>query len=264
MVDFDDIEDWAPMLTRAFARRVPKSTRLKLAATKTKYLDTSPELLFKLTDRDTVIDATIAWISSTEIAGYHGSRLTDAEVASVQTLGLLPLKAETRRSRLLRALASHPRWHQVADQLDEIIRAHGPGSAAGGREGQVHLTLSRTGLTNGFNHYLKYGSEFDQRVAHALLGAEGKELLASDGQPRVIQFAVPGPEALNAAHPHFSIDSMRDKGEVPNLIREYLETWSYRLAHPEFQTRKLKTDCGMVFRSPLPIPWIKRIDRVAS
>lgn len=264
MVDFDDIEDWAPRLTRALVRRVPKSARLKVAATKTRYIENSLKLLFKLTDREDVIDAAIAWINSIEIAGYHGSRLTDAEVDSVQTIGLLPLKAESRRSRLLRALTPHPRWHQVADQLDSIIRAHGPGSAAGGREEQVHLTLSRAGLTNGFNHYLKYGSEFDQRVAHALLGAEGKELLGSDGQPRVIQFAVPGPEALNAAHPHFSIDSMRAKGEVPNLIREYLETWSYRLAHPEFQTQKLKTDCGMVFRSPLPIAWITKIDTVAS
>jgi hypothetical protein len=157
MVNFDDIDDWAPELTRALGRRVPKATRLKLAATKTKYLDTSLDLLFKLTDRDVVIDSTIAWISSTEIAGYHGSRLTDAEVASVQRIGLHPLKGEARRSRLVRALTPHPRWHQVKDQLDETIRAHGPGAAAGRREDQAHLTLSRAGLTNGFNHYLKYG-----------------------------------------------------------------------------------------------------------
>lgn len=127
----------------------------------------------------------------------------------------------------------------------------------------MHLTLSRAALTDGFNHYLTYGAEFDQRVAHALLGQDGKELLARDGTPRVIQAAVPGPLALDAAHPYFSIDNIRSRGDVPNLVNEFLEAWSYRLAHPGFQSRTLKIDCGMIFRSTVPATWIRGLDTLA-
>jgi hypothetical protein len=93
-------------------------------------------------------------------------------------------------------------------------------------------------------------------VAYELLGSEGKELLAHDGEPRVIQVAVPGNLALNAAHPYFSIDDLRAKGDVPNLVSEFLEAWSYRLAYPGFQSRTLKVDCGMLFFSTIPADWI--------
>jgi hypothetical protein len=214
--------------------------------------------------RDAVIDATLTWIRSTKIAGYHGSRLTDAEVASIRAVGLIPLKAETRRLRLKRALSPHPRWREIADKLDAAIQAHGRGGAAGCREDQVHLTLSRAGLTSGFNHYLTHGAEFDQHVAYALLGQDGTDLLARDGQPRVIQVAVPGPLALNAAHLYFSIDDIRNRGDVPNLVNEFLEAWSYRLAHPGFQSRTLKTDCGMIFRSTVPAAWIRGLNTLAE
>ena len=34
----------------------------------------------------------------------------------------------------------------------------------------------RNGLASGFYHYITHGSEFDQHVAHSLLGPEGMEL----------------------------------------------------------------------------------------
>jgi hypothetical protein len=178
--------------------------------------------------------------------------------------GLIPLKAEERRPRLIRALSLHPRWQVVADQLDAAIQSHGRGGEARLREERVHLTLSRAGLTVGFNHYLTHGSEFDQHVAYALLGPDGEELLARDGKPRVIQVAVPGHLALDAAHPHFSIDDVRARGDVPNLVNEFLEAWSYRLAHPGFQSRTLEIDCGMVFRSTVPADWIIGFDTLTE
>ena len=256
IVDIDDIDDWAPKLAAALSPYVPSSVELKLAAAAPQYREDARDLLFDLTVRDAVIDATLTWLRSRKIAGYHGTRLIEAEIASVQADGLMPLKAETRRIRLIRALSPHPRWHEVAAQLDTTIQSYGAGGAAGSREDQVHLTLSKTGLTNGFNHYLTHGAEFDQHVAEALLGQDGKKLLARDGKPTVIHIAVPGPLALDAAHPYFSIDDRRARGEVPNVVNEFLEAWSYWLAHPEFQSLNLEIDCGMVFRSTVPATWI--------
>jgi len=260
MVDFDNIDDWAPKLADVLSPHVSDSVRQQIVAAAPQYIEDALDLLFDLTNRDAIIDATLSWIHSAKIAGYHGTRLTAAEFASVREVGLIPLIAESRRSRLIRALSPHPRWHEVAEQLDAAIQDHGRDQAAGNREGQVHLTLSRTGLTNDFNHYLTHGSEFDQHVASALLGPDGKKLLAHDGEPWVIRVAVPGALALDAAHQWSDIENVLANGEIPNLVREFLETWSYRLARPGFQSRTLAADCGMIFLSTVPASWIECVE----
>lgn len=143
-----------------------------------------------------------------------------------------------------------------------IIQAHGQGSVAGRREDQCISPYRKQGLTNGFNHYLTHGAEFDQHVAYTLLGAEGNALLATDGEATIVRVAVPGQLALDAAHPFFSIDEMRVRGEVPNLVGDILTAWSYRLARPGFQSRTLKVDCGMIFRSAVSADWILDVERL--
>lgn len=260
MFDYDEIDDWAPKLAAALKDHVSDAVRNKIAAMTFEFVEDARDTLFKLVDRDAVIDATIAWIRSSALAGYHGTRLTDAEVDSVRAIGLVPLNAEMRRGRLERAFALHPRWSEMAEKLDELIYSHGPGERAGPRENQVHLTLSRSGVNSSFNHYLKSGSEFDQRVAVAILGSEGIDLLGRDGSPKLIKCAVPGGTALDASHQFFSIDDLRSKGDVPNLVDQFLNAWSYKLAYPEFQSGTLKTDCGMVFRETVPASWIVDVD----
>jgi hypothetical protein len=260
MIDFDDIDAWGPKLTTILDPLLPETAGLKFATAALEYIEDARDLLFTMTDREAVIDAMLTWIRSEVIVGYHGTRLIDLEVESIRADGLIPLKAESRRVRLERALSSHPEWPKVKDQLGPAIQAHGLGGAAGSREGQVHLTLSRAGLKNGFPHYLMYGSEFDMHLAQKLLGPSGLELLASDGEPMVIQVSVPGSRALEAAHPIFSVDFMRTRGEIPNIINEILRAWSVRLAHPGFQSQSLKIDCGMRFQSTVPASWITSID----
>lgn len=260
LLDFDDIENWAPRLAAALNDHLPSNIGAMLAAKSPRYIEDARDLLFEVADRDAIIEAALAWVRSSTLAGYHGTRLTDAEVVSVQTMGLLPLKAEARRDRLVRALSPHPRWSEVVGQLDTVLHSHGEGGAAGRREDQVHLTLSRSGLTNGFNHYLTHGAEFDQHVAHSLLGADGKKLLRRDGMPRVVQVAVPGDVALRTAHPFFDIEHLRANGDMPNVVHQFIDAWSFRLAHPEFQSRTLEVDCGFFFRSPVPADWIVKIE----
>lgn len=266
MLDFDNIDDWASKLTAALRPYVPKYVERKLMEAVPEYMciEDVQDKLFDLTDRDAIIDAVVAWLRSRNIAGYHGSRLTDAEFYSVEVNGLIPLEAETRRDRLIKALSPYPRWPEVVDQLDAAIQAYGQGSRAGRREGQVHLTLSRASLTQDFNHYLIYGSEFDQHVAQELLGTEGMELLASYGEPRVFQVVVPGALALNAANRSFAVDDFRDRGEIPNLVREFLKSWACRLVYPSFQSQTLKVDCGMVFRQTIPSAWITGFDTLSE
>ena len=127
----------------------------------------------------------------------------------------------------------------------------------------MHLTLSRCGLLNGFNHYLTHGSELDQHVAHDLLRSDGKELLRRDGRATVIEVAVPGVIALKAVNRYFTVDERLARGEVPGLVDEFLKAWSYGLAHPDFDCGTLKVDCGLVFRSTVPPAWIVDIDMLS-
>lgn len=262
MIDYDDIDSWSPVLSGVLTECVSHTVRRNIAASKPKYIEDARALLFELADRDAVLDATLAWLQEDIIAGYHGSRLTDIEVRSIQEQGLIPLAAEHRRDRLIRALSPHPRWNDVSDKLDDEIIQYGPNERAGRREKEVHLTLSKSGVVNEFNHYLEYGSEFDQHVAQALLGQEGLELLAKDGNAVLITVAVPGKVALEKAHPYFSINDIRGQGELPNIVSEFIEGWSYRLAYPDFQCCTLGVDCGMVFKSQIPPDRIVRIEKI--
>ncbi len=261
MLDFDDNRTWGPLLTATVGDLISEAVVERLVSAAPKFIEDALDVLFSCTNREAIIEAMLVWIRSTKIAGYHGSRLTDSEADSIQAHGLVPLDAQARRTRLRRALSSHPRWSDVADQLNATLHEHsGTQGKAGGREGQVHLTLSRSGLINSFNHYLTHGSEFDQRVAHALLGHDGKELLRGDGRARIIRVAVPGEDALNAANWIFSVETQLARGEVPNLVHDFLKAWSYGLAHPAFDCGTLKVDCGMGFRSIVPSDWIVDID----
>jgi hypothetical protein len=264
MIDFDSIDDWAPKLTDALSQCVPDSIREVMAGMSPEFVEDSKATLLALAPRDAVIAATLDWVRSDTIAAYHGSRLTEADIESIRKVGLKPLDARDRGDRLLRALSRHPHWAKVEYRLSTSLQAHGAGNRAGHREGQVHLTLSRVGLTEGFSHYLTGGSEFDQQVASDLLGQEGLDLLARDGTPTVVQLAIPGERALDGAHRHFNVEDMLRRGDVPNVVDSFLEAWSYRLSYPSYQSRTRKLDCGICFNGNTPVEWLASIKPHAS
>ena len=92
---------------------------------------------------------------------------------------------------------------------------------------------------------------------------EGLAMLTSDGTARVIELAVPGPNALATTHPFFSVVEMRSKGELPNLVRQFVQTWAFRHARPGYQTRTMELDCGLFFRTNVPADWIVAIDTLS-
>jgi len=259
MIDYDDINTWHQLLCQALIDVVAPSAKASVAASNPKYIEDAREHLFSIVDRSRLITATLEWLKSNTLAAYHGTRLTGIEVESVRRDGLLPLVATARKYRIARALSKHRDWTQIESRLDAALTAYGSGNRGGRREGQVHLTLSRAGLVDGFNHYLLQGSEFDQHVAHFLLGQEGQDLLAIDGDPIVIQVELTGDQALTGAHPHFSVDDTIRMGEVPNIVKDFLEAWSYRLVNPNYQTSTANTDCGIWFRDTVPPGIIRAI-----
>jgi hypothetical protein len=250
VIDFNSIEEWEADLRAALSSCVTDATISEIVRSNPEYVEDARDLLFKHAGRgrDGVIDATLAWIRSSSITAYHSTRLIDAEIQSVRRLGLVPLSAGARRARLYRALSGHDGWAVAQSRMDKVLADLGQDNSSGDREGQVHLTLSRAGLANGFNHYLTHGAEFDQHAAQALLGEEGLALLAKDGKKTIIQAFFAGDRALQACHPYLTVEDLRNRGDVPNLVDQFLKAWSYRLAHPCFDPRTLEFDCGFVFK----------------
>lgn len=252
MFDFDEINDWGPNLQSALTEVVPTGASERITETEPEYIEDARDSLLDLVgDRQALVAAVIDWIEAQSVSAYHGSRLTSQEALQICRDGLRVLRSFDREPRLRTALSQHPCWPGVEPRLGEVLNQFGPEEYGGRREGQVHATLSRAGLVRGFNHYLTHGSEFDQRVAHELLGKEGVDLLAAYGTPTVFHLQIPGLEAMRACNPYPAL-----LNDIPNLIREVLNVWSYWLAYPDYEVTKLELDCGLIFYEDIGPEWI--------
>ncbi|MCR6629340.1 MAG: hypothetical protein NVV74_04395 [Magnetospirillum sp.] len=259
MWDYDDIDRWGPVLRQHIAPMFHADIEHILAEAAPEFVEDACDLLLDhlLVPREALASALVDWIAAQTVAAYHGTRLTEDEVADVRRNGLRRLAAVDREPRLRRALSRHPCWSEVEGQLTTAIDHFGPGNGCGRREGQVHATLSRAGLVDGFNHYIGHGSEFDQRVAQHLLGDDGLDLLAVDGDQYVIKLAVPGTVALQANNPF-----RFDHEDFQDMIRHLLQAWAFKLAFPEWQCASMRIDSGLIFYDDVPAEWIFEIARL--
>lgn len=257
-LDFDNADSWEPSLRRALGTLL--SSRMAELEIPHQCVEDARDSLLSVA-RVQIIQATLEWIEECSVAAYHGTRLTAAELANVRVNGLLTLEGAGRKERLRRVLCRHPQWSTVQDRLDRLIENGEKGIVIGKRTGQVHLTLSKAGLTQRFNHYLTHGSEFDYHIAHQLLGQEGADLLAKDGDAYVLRFVVPGAQALQSAHRYFSPSEMTARGDVPNLINDLLQVLAFRIGVPSYTPDRRQADCGFVFSESIPAGWLDRVER---
>lgn len=251
--DFDNIESWGPELTEVSINVVGAATLNALRVSKHEFIEDAGAELLSCGGKQVVSNFVEGWLRSCTITAYHGTRVDKKSLQSIMQDGLVPLVADQRRERLTRALKCHERWTEIESSLSEALVAHGEGNRAGCRIGQVHATISRSGLMRSFNHYLQYGAEFDWHVAHYLLGKDGQELLKQDGQSYLITIHVPGDLAIEACNPWRTLAG----DDLPNLVREVVDMWAYWLSKPSYNSADRQLDCGLIFKSAIPPEWIK-------
>lgn len=255
--DFDDNFTWGPQLSAELSGILPSNIASIVSRRDPEFIEDAADIVLEYADKQVISAAVTAWLKRHIVLGYHGTRLTPADVKSVQLTGLQPLIAADRSARISRALCAHPRWEEVKHQLADALHLFGPKEYCGGREGQVHATISRAGLVDGFNHYLKEGAEFDSHVAYHLLGQDGRELISKDGDAYLVTIAVPGEIAFAACNRY----GIRED-EIPNLIQDIFNLWSYWLVHPAFNAVQRQLDCGLVFKAAVPPTWISSIEKL--
>lgn len=254
-IDVDQTGVWVPALRHYLADLLPSELEANLTAARPEYLSDASEVVLAGPNREAIISRCADWVRANCVIAYHGTRLDDAEQASVRSLGLRRLDAEARADLLARRLSRHPDWQSGKHRFAHLIREISAGKF-GNREGQVHLTLSRNGLLHSFNHYLVEGSEFEGHVARQLFGMAGQKLLQTGRRPTLVKVVMPGAIALAAANP-FGWPK-----PLPNLIRELLNTWSYCQFDPAYEPHSGDVDCGLMFNEDLPAAWILALDEV--
>ena len=254
LLNFDVIESWESQLRELLVAELPPNFDAALIASKPRHVEDARDTLLALGDRRHVLAKVTSWLQSQAMVGYHGSRLSPDEIIGIKRDGIRALAAADRADRISRGLSPHPNWPEVRATLADALRLYGPGNRGGRREGQVHLTLSRSALIRGFNHYLVEGSEFDGHVAQYVLGCEGRQMMRNCGEPVVFEIHVPAGQAFDACNPY----GVRED-EPPTLVRAVLAVWSYRVANPGYKFEESLIDYTMTFKGSLPAAWINEV-----
>lgn len=256
VLDFDSGADWLPSLHAHLVPVLPGDFAERIASITPEGPVDIRIALTDLADKPAVIEAVRTWISARDVLIYHGTRINEAQRASILRDGLLPLAPSERAHAIADFLGQHQRWPEIEARVPEAIDwvcRH-----SGSRDGKVYGLLSRSGLVRGCNHYLVEGSEFDHHVANHLLGEECHDENRRRGVGSVVQFRVSGIAALAAANPH------GEMGDTPNLIAELVGALGWWLVTGDNDTKALEEGCGVVFYKAIPPDTIESIITISD
>jgi hypothetical protein len=254
LIDFDS-RHWHPSFESVITPHLPPDFRARIIDADPAHTDVARDLILEIGDRDGIVDAALDWIKSNSIAAYHGSRLDDEGMLTVRRDGLLILDVASRISAAREKFPSIA--HLITDDLaDLVINKH----HLAHREGQVHCTISRLFLEG--SEYVHGGSEFDRRLVHFACGEENVGLVARFGLPRIVKLALPGEVVLRGFHPFFDIDYVRREEGVPNLVKDFLEDYAWRIHRPDYPVRG--EDLCAMLKEPFPPEWVIGIDTVQT
>jgi hypothetical protein len=248
-IDFDEIKDWGPWVGEIVVGLGRPGLKAKLAASDPDFIEDARDLVLDELGRKACVDAVAIGLRDRRVRLHHGTRVGPSELDALHQQGLRPLATTDREEVLGAALAGHPRWSKVRQNLAAALRLFGAGYRAGRREdGFVHACFSRSGLIRGCDHYLTHGAEVDGHVAHHLFGDfSGHKYLRQGRMPYLISFEVPFDVAAQGSHTHGELEAGRDL-----LALMLIGAWAFWTAHPRF-TVASQHDCTAV-RIPGPIP----------
>lgn len=244
LIYYDKFQTWEASFDDLVEPLIGPQNLTKLTTSEFEFIEDAGDFVSSLTGIKSISVEILSWLTKNEFCVFHGTRLLPKEVASIHDVGLQPLAALSRQDRLSEIFGNYDDWEIVKENLADVLGDVGPKQKQGRREGQVHFSLSRSGLANGFDHYLTHGSEFDQHVASRLFPDDsGLRLLQSRTVPYLIHVKMSGEDLVKGAHPHFSYQDVIKMGEVPGLGSAFLNAWAFKKSKPDFDIIKLRTDC---------------------
>ncbi len=256
VIDYDNLTDWGPVVRAAVLEVIPIRTLQQLRTFHAASIEDALKLVLTGVCRHGIVEHVSKRLSSYQVRVYHGTRLSDAELALIRAEGLRPLRLSERRGLLAGLFRHHERWEECQHRLDEVLHDLGPGDGAGRREDDcVHVCFSRAGLVYGCSHYLIHGAEVDGHVAYRLFGNDTADSLLQRGRSaKLITFLAPFSEAAGAANPYgFPAD------EMPSLIGILLNAWAYSETNSAFKVTDLNDCTAARFKGQINPQRLKKI-----
>jgi hypothetical protein len=242
--EFDDGPQWLPGLVAQLDGLLPADAGKQLKKANPEGPISARIALYEIADKRELWEEARKWLLEREVLVYHGTRINEAQLRSIEREGLRPLVAAERVPAIEAFLGEHPRWSEISDRVAEAIEF--VRSRAGKREGMVYGLFSRSGLVRGGNHYLVEGSEFDHHVANYLLGDTCHDENRRRGQGTLVQFRLTGAEAIAAANPR------REIGDEPNLLAELIGAVAWWLVTGDDDTAAQEESCGLMRYEGIP------------
>ncbi len=228
-LDFDTPDDWWLALDTHLRRFATIPSEGVDSAHSFNGLRALLRYALRASDERLVAAAARDFVSACTVQAYHATRLTDDEVHSVRTQGLLPLKCRSRRSRIANALCAHRDWPKAQLKLDLLLDDCEQGRRRGKREGEVCFFISQTTFQQAWAADYFHGPEVDRDIAHDLLGNEGAALVRGTGRPHLVTVRLPGVDAIDGAHTNGDVEQTMRVEVYPNLVSDFLEVWAMRL-----------------------------------
>lgn len=262
ILDYDNIDEWSPWFDEIVGTIGPADLIERLHAATPEYVEDARTLAVSMVSRPALVAHLQNALAPYHVRVFHGTRVTEAELASIRLRGLRALVLQERRAALVAVFSKHPNWLEKESVLDDEIHRFGKGwdkAGTGKREDHsVHVCLSRAGLLHGCNHYLMHGAEVDQNVAMMLFDDNsGLDLLTCARKAYIVSFSAPYPDAALAANPYGFLSE-----DLPNLIDRFLGVWAYRKSHPKFTVVAQRDSIALRFPAPIPADRIERIELI--
>ena len=259
IIDFDLIENWAPWFGAAMSRIVSHDALRRVEREEYEWVEDARDALLAGADRRDFAARLDRELEPLHVRLFHGTRLTDRALASLQADGLKALILADRAAELRSIFSQHPRWSEVQSRFDDVLYRLGPLHEAGRREdGFIHLCISRNGLVKRCNHYLEFGAEVDSRVGQVLFGDNSAEtLLHNQRTPKIVTVIVPFAEARAAASPYGV-----PPNELPALHDLLVTAWAYFTSSRRGRSFSFLDTTAVRLKAPIPPSRIESIQDV--
>lgn len=262
ILDYDNIDEWSPWFDEIMGEIGPADLIERLHAATPEYIEDARDLVVSMVGRPALVAHLQNALAPYYVRVFHGTRVTEAELASIRRQGLRALIPSERRAALVAVFSKHSDWPEKEPMLDGAIQRFGNGwekAHTGKREdGSVHVCLSRAGLLHRCNHYLMHGAEVDQHIAMTLFDDNsGLDLLTRARKAHIVSFSARYPDAAVAANPYGF-----PREDLPSLINCFLGAWAYRKAHPKFTVVSQRDLVALRFPAPILANRIERIEAV--
>ncbi|WP_271273797.1 hypothetical protein [Aliamphritea hakodatensis] len=262
VIDYDRIEEWAPWIDEMIFGAISRDFLKHIAKYQPEYIEDAADILYQYIDKKDLVNYLENSLKKFYVRVYHGTRLSQGELADIKSNGLRPLLLKERKKNLIEIFKEHSEWEGVKSNLDGVLHRLGPGEEAGRREdGNIYACFSRKGLLEGASHYLRYGAEVDGHVASMMFDdlAAARRLLSINRTPYLISFVVDFESALSAANPFIF-----NGEDIPSLLRQIVESWAYRKYKATFSSESLCDCTAAMFRGPRPSNELESIEVVSE